>query len=87
MRPFPIGTIFDHNQTLHLPPEHKRRHVAIFGKSGVGKARLLRNMIEWDVVQNVGVTVIDPHGGPIDAILDNIPRHRTNDVVYFDPRE
>jgi hypothetical protein len=34
------------------------------------------------------VTVVDPHGQLIDEILDNhIPRDRTNDIIYFNPKD
>lgn len=59
--------------------------MALFGKSGVGKTTLMRNMILWDIWNGSGVTVIDPHGQLIDEILDHIPRSRTNDVIYFKP--
>jgi DNA helicase HerA-like ATPase len=36
--------------------------MAIFGKSGVGKTTLMRNMIVADLHAGNGITVIDPHG-------------------------
>jgi hypothetical protein len=34
-----------------------------------------------------GVTVVDPHGALVEDILDHhIPKHRTNDVIYFSPK-
>jgi len=87
MLPFPIGTESLHKNPFHILPEHKRRHCAIFGKSGVGKSTLLRNMIAWDIQEGLGVTVLDPHGGLIDDLLDLIPKHRTNDVIYFNPQD
>lgn len=68
-----------------LIPQVRNRHTALFGKSGVGKTTLMRNMILWDIWNGSGVTVIDPHGQLIDEILENIPRSRTNDVIYFKP--
>jgi hypothetical protein len=44
-------------------------------------------MILWDIWNGSGVTVIDPHGQLIDEILENIPRSRTNDVIYFKPAD
>jgi hypothetical protein len=45
-------------------------------------------MIAWDIASGNGVSVVDPHGGLIDDILDNhIPRHRANDVIYFNPKD
>lgn len=68
-----------------LVAEARNRHIALFGKSGVGKTTLMRNMILWDIWNRSGVTVIDPHGQLVEEILENIPCSRTNDVVYFKP--
>jgi len=87
MLPFPIGETDIHKEQFLILPEHKRRHCAIFGKSGVGKSTLLRNMIAWDIQEGLGVTVLDPHGGLIDDLLELIPKNRTNDVIYFNPQE
>jgi hypothetical protein len=59
--------------------------MALFGKSGVGKTTLMRNMVLWDIWNGSGTTVIDPHGQLIDDLLEHIPRPRTNDVIYFKP--
>jgi len=57
--------------------------MAIFGKSGVGKSTLLRNMIAWDIAHGAGVAVEDPHG-----ILSALPvakraevKHDVNDAL------
>src|SRR5438552_5468354 len=59
--------------------------MAIFGKSSVGKTTLMRNMIMADLLAGNGVTVVDPHGSLIDDLLQVVPRHRTNDVIYLNP--
>ncbi len=59
--------------------------MAIFGKSGVGKTTLMRNMIVADLEAGNGLTVVDPHGSLIEDLLGAIPRNRTNDVIYIDP--
>lgn len=82
-----VGTSQKTGLTVSLPPDVRRKHAAIFGKSGVGKTTLLRNMIIADIQAGVGVTVVDPHGSLVDDLLYSIPRHRTNDVIYFDPGE
>src|ERR1700746_1848775 len=88
----PIGTKdenwFQENDSIvTIPPEPRRKHLAIFGATGAGKSTLLRNMIAWDISAGAGVSVIDPHGQLIDDIHDNhIPSSRTGDVIYFDPK-
>jgi len=79
-----LGTKQD-GTTVSIQPADRRKHLAIFGKSGVGKTTLMRNMIVADLHGGNGVTVVDPHGSLIEDILHLIPRHRTNDVIYLNP--
>lgn len=65
----------------------RRQHLHVVGKSGTGKTTLLRNMILQDIEAGRGVGVIDPHGDLAQDILDHIPRHRIEDVAYFDPSD
>jgi len=67
-----------------IRPDDRRRHLAIIGKTGMGKTTLLRKLIAADIQDGRGLALIDPHGDLADAILDAIPTHRTNDVVLFD---
>lgn len=91
LHPVPIGTSdhpYHHGIPVEIAPEARRRHLAVFGGTGSGKSTLFRNMIAVDIASGHGVTVVDPHGQLIDEILDNhIPRHRTNDVIYFNPKD
>jgi hypothetical protein len=90
MFPTPLGYILstkDTRQDIFLSPPAKVRHTVLFGKSGVGKTTLLRNMILSDIWQKAGVTVIDPHGSLIEEILSQIPKQRTNDVIYLKPAD
>lgn len=90
MYPLPLGYkthAKDTQDVSYIVPETRTRHTALFGKSGVGKTTLLRNMVLWDIWSGSGVTVIDPHGQLIDDLLEHIPRARTNDVIYFKPAD
>ncbi len=60
------------------------RHLAVIGKTGMGKSTLLHNLIASDVRAGRGVGLIDPHGDLAEAVLGCVPRRRTNDVVVFD---
>jgi DNA helicase HerA-like ATPase len=80
--PYRFGT------PVHIVPAARRRHLALFGASGAGKSSLMRNMLAEDILAGHGVTVVDPHGQLVEDILENhIPRHRTNDVIYFNPKD
>ena len=91
LRPVLIGSSEDSyhfGRPVHIVPAARRRHLALFGASGAGKSSLMRNMIAEDILAGHGVTVVDPHGQLVEDILENhIPRERTNDVIYFNPKD
>lgn len=74
-------------QSLSLSPPDRRHHIYTIGKSGTGKTTLLRNLIIQDIEAGRGVGIIDPHGDLAEDILNHIPRHRSEDVVYFNPAD
>src|SRR5436305_13107741 len=80
-----LGTKQHDGSTVSIHESARRKHMAIFGKSGVGKTTLMRNMIVADLHAGKGLTVIDPHGSLIEDLLVSIPRHRANDVIYLSP--
>src|SRR6202521_2459634 len=87
----PIGVsehVYHQGRQVRIVPDARRRHLAVFGGSGSGKSTLFRNMLAVDIAAGHGVTVVDPHGQLVDEILENhIPRRRTNDVIYFNPKD
>ncbi len=91
LNPALIGSSEDayhYGKPIHIAPAARRRHCAIFGGSGAGKSTLLRNIVADDIAAGHGVTVVDPHGQLVEEILANhIPRGRTNDVIYFNPKD
>ncbi|MCC7570328.1 type IV secretion system DNA-binding domain-containing protein [Candidatus Micrarchaeota archaeon] len=70
---------------IGLTEDERRRHVYILGGTGTGKSTMLLSMINFDLKNNKGLAVIDPHGDLIDQILNIIPQERIKDVVYFNP--
>jgi len=70
---------------IGLTADERRRHVYILGATGTGKSTMLLSMIEQDIKNNKGLSVIDPHGDLIEQILSVIPKERIPDVVYFNP--
>ena len=70
---------------IGLTADERRRHVYILGATGTGKSTMLLSMIEQDILNNKGISVIDPHGDLIDQIISVIPKERIPDVVYFNP--
>jgi len=67
--------------------DDRRRHMYIIGKTGMGKSEMLKQMIYADIQAGHGICVVDPHGELAESILDFVPPHRINDVVYFDPAD
>ncbi|MFA5133860.1 MAG: type IV secretion system DNA-binding domain-containing protein [Patescibacteria group bacterium] len=74
-------------QKFGIKTDDRRRHVYILGKSGVGKTTLIENMILEDIYAGHGVGFVDPHGDSSEKILNYIPSHRVNDIVYFNPAD
>ncbi len=75
------------NRRFGIKREDRRRHMYVIGKTGMGKTTLLENMIYQDIMRGDGLAVIDPHGDLAESVIDLIPPHRINDVVYFNPAD
>jgi len=67
--------------------DDRRRHIYIIGKTGMGKTELEKNMIIQDIQAGHGVAYVDPHGDPVEEILEVIPSERINDIIYFNPAD
>ena len=65
----------------------QRNHIYLIGKTGVGKSTLLLNVIAQHIEAGHGVGLIDPHGDLAEALLDYIPRYRSDHLVYFNPAD
>jgi len=75
------------DQIFGIRRNDRRQHMYVVGKTGVGKTAFLKNMALQDIQKGEGLAIIDPHGEFVEDILDNIPSHRINDVVYFNPAD
>jgi len=77
---------YRHKETMiHMSPEDRLRHFYVIGQTGTGKTHLLKSMVIQDIQNGEGVCFMDPHGSDIQDILDHIPKHRIDDVIYFNP--
>ena len=54
---------------MSIQDPDRRKHMAIFGKSGVDKTTLMGNMTVADLPAGNGITVIDPHGSLIENLF------------------
>ena len=73
-----------HRRRFGIGPDDRLRHVAVVGKTGMGKSTLLLRLIASDLAAGRGVGLIDPHGDLAEGVLASVPSARTNDVVFFD---
>ncbi|OGG55380.1 hypothetical protein A3D62_00355 [Candidatus Kaiserbacteria bacterium RIFCSPHIGHO2_02_FULL_49_11] len=72
-------------QAFGIKSLDRHRHMYIIGKTGMGKSVLLENMAIQDIQNGEGFCFIDPHGSTAEKLLDFIPEHRIEDVIYFAP--
>lgn len=70
-----------------IKTDDRRRHVYLIGKTGMGKSTMLENMIIQDIQNNKGLAVVDPHGDLVEKVINYVPNHRINDVIYFNPAD
>ena len=70
---------------IYITEEDRLRHLYTIGQTGTGKSVFLKSLIIQDIQRGDGVCMIDPHGNDIQDVLANVPEHRKDDVVYFDP--
>lgn len=68
-----------------IKAKDRQRHMYVVGKTGMGKSTLLENMAAQDIQNGEGMAFIDPHGSAAECLLDYVPEHRINDVIYFAP--
>jgi len=71
------------SEHIAFTPQERERHCYIVGKSGSGKTTTLFNLAMQDIYAGEGVTIVDPHGDLAEAVVDCIPRSRTNEVCYL----
>ena len=69
-----------------LPPD-RLRHLWVMGKTGAGKSTLLSNLIRQDLQRGEGLALFDPHGDLVESVLPFVPKHRTHNVLLFQPSD
>lgn len=67
----------------------RRYHMAIIGRTGMGKTTLLETLVRSDInsEDRSGCALLDPHGDLAESVIASIPAHRRDDLVYFNPAE
>src|SRR5262249_26056086 len=82
-----LGSVFTAagEEDISLTELDRMQHMLVIGKTGMGKTRLLKNLILQDIYAHRGAGIIDPHGDLQHELLDAFPRHRARDLVYLNP--
>lgn len=70
---------------IRMRDEDRRRHLYVIGQTGTGKTTFIQNLAVQDIREGRGMCFIDPHGDTVERLLGLVPRHRLQDVVYFNP--
>ena len=70
---------------IRMRDEDRRRHLYVIGQTGTGKTTFIQNLAVQDIRDGKGMCFIDPHGDTVERLLGMVPRHRVQDVVYFNP--
>lgn len=75
------------NHQFGLLRKDRSRHVYVIGQTGAGKSGLLELFALSDIFYNQGYCIIDPHGDFAINNLRFVPKHRIEDVIYFNPAD
>ncbi|HEY2382360.1 MAG TPA: type IV secretion system DNA-binding domain-containing protein [Terriglobia bacterium] len=65
----------------------RRYHLAVIGRTGMGKSTLLETLIISDIQTGAGFALLDPHGDLAERIITLIPPRRQKDLIYFNPAD
>lgn len=69
---------------LEIPASTRFRHVYIAGASQQGKSTLMEHMIDQDMKNGEGVTLLDPKGDLAESVINRVPAHRLAECIYID---
>ncbi len=72
------------HERLEIPAKSRFRHVYIAGASQYGKSTLLEHMIAQDIMNDEGITLLDPKGDLAEAVLNRVPPRRSSQCIYID---
>lgn len=75
------------NISFWIKQDDRRRHMFAIGKTWMWKSVFLENLIYDDIIKWNWVALIDPHWDLAETIVSNIPKSRTNDIIYFEPAD
>lgn len=80
----PLGWHPDTKEGLLLPEEDRFAGMYVIGVQGVGKTRLLENIISYDAEVGHSIFVVDAHEDLTDDAIAQLPAHRLKDTHVLD---
>jgi hypothetical protein len=75
------------HQEVYLSEEARKLSLYILGRAGYGKTTLLKQLVLQDMQSGEGLCFIDPHGDAAEELLQSVPTHREQDVIFWDPSD
>ena len=70
---------------VYMLEDDRRRHLYVLGQTGTGKSEFLKFLAVQDIKAGKGLAFMDPHGSAVRDILQQVPKERIKDVIYFNP--
>ncbi|WP_179213666.1 type IV secretory system conjugative DNA transfer family protein [Halorubrum vacuolatum] len=83
--PLFVGKGTRNGRDASIDKNHLFRHRAVFGVTGYGKSTLLTNDARQLIESGAGLCFIDPKGDDSFRLMQTIPEHRLDDVVWIEP--
>ncbi len=83
--PLFVGKGTRNGRDASIDKNHLFRHRAVFGVTGYGKSTLLTNDARQLIEAGAGLCFIDPKGDDSFRLMQTIPEHRLDDVVWIEP--
>lgn len=77
----------DVQKPIYINRDDRRRHMYLIGKTGAGKSYLMQLMALQDMMNGEGLAFLDPHGDSAEWLLERVPAHRLEDVIYWNPAD
>ncbi len=80
-----VNIFRDVQKPIYIDRDDRRRHMYIIGKTGTGKSYFMQQMALQDMINGEGLAFLDPHGDSAEWLIERVPAHRLEDVIYWNP--
>ncbi len=74
-RAFRLGRIRDSNRFFELDDDRLSMHMTVLGRTGMGKSRLLEQLVLEHIERRRAAVVLDPDGDLVENVLGRVTRH------------